>query len=210
MSDKHPLVLIGYSGHGYVVAEAAISAGHILQYYAERMAMSANPFDLEYLGFDGEEDFSGWGKKYGFILGVGDNISREKIAVKLASRGELIVSVTHPQASVSAMAVIGVGVLIARNVSVNPMVRIADYVILNTGSIIEHECTIGQSAHIAPGAVLSGNVKVGERSFIGANSVVKQGIRIGKDVIIGAGSVVIRDVPDNHIIFGNPARKQIK
>ena len=208
MSDKHPLVLVGYSGHGYVVAEAALSAGYLLQYYAERKALPANPFDLEYLGYDGEDDFAGWGKQYGFILGVGDNFSREKIAMRLASREELLVSVIHPQASVSPMAVIGDGVLIARNVSINPMARIADYAILNTGSIIEHECTIGQAAHIAP--VLSGNVEVGERSFIGANSVIKQGVRIGKDVIVGAGSVVIRDVPDNHIIFGNPAKKKIK
>ena len=208
MLDNHPLVLIGYSGHAYVVAEAAISAGYKLQYYAEIMAQSANPYNLEYLGFDGQEDFVGWGRQYGFILGVGNNINREKIALSLASRGESILTIIHPSASVSLKALIGKGVMISRNVSVNPMAQIADYTILNTGSIIEHECIIGRAAHIAPGAVLSGNVEVGERSFIGANSVIKNGVRIGKNVIVGAGAVVIKNIPDNQIIFGNPAKNK--
>jgi len=84
--------------------------------------------------------------------------------------------------------------------------KIGKNVILNTACIIEHECEISDSVHIAPGAVLAGNVFVGERSFIGANSVVMQGVKIGKDVIIGAGSVVISDVPDGKKIVGNPSR----
>jgi acetyltransferase-like isoleucine patch superfamily enzyme len=61
--------------------------------------------------------------------------------------------------------------------------------------------------HIAPGAVLAGNISVGENSFIGANSVVRQGVKIGSGVILGAGSVVIKNIPDNEIWAGNPAKK---
>lgn len=60
---------------------------------------------------------------------------------------------------------------------------------------------------IAPGAVLAGNVMVGENSFIGANSVVKQGVTIGNGVTVGAESVVIKNIPDNEIWVGNPAKK---
>lgn len=61
--------------------------------------------------------------------------------------------------------------------------------------------------HIAPGVVLAGNVTVGENSFIGANSVLKQDVKIGSGVTVGAGSVVIKDIPDNEIWVGNPAKK---
>lgn len=50
------------------------------------------------------------------------------------------------------------------------------------------------------------NVKIGNRVFIGAGSIIMPGITVGNDVIIGAGSVVTKDVPDNCIHAGNPAR----
>ena len=89
----------------------------------------------------------------------------------------------------------------------NAFSRIGDGCILNTGCIIEHECTIANFVHIAPGSVLLGNVCVGESSLIGANAVIKPGVIIGSNVTIGAGSVVLRDIPDGETWAGNPARK---
>ena len=41
---------------------------------------------------------------------------------------------------------------------------------------------------------------------IGANSVILPGITIGENAMVGAGSVVTKDVPDNSVVAGNPAR----
>jgi len=57
---------------------------------------------------------------------------------------------------------------------------------------------------------LAGNVHVGEFSFFGANAVIREGVKIGKNVLVGAGSVVIKDVPDNQIVVGNPAKILIR
>jgi maltose O-acetyltransferase len=51
-----------------------------------------------------------------------------------------------------------------------------------------------------------GKVNIGNRVFIGACSIVLPGVHIGDDVVIGAGSVVSRDIPDNSVACGNPAR----
>ncbi len=206
-NDHTPVVLLGYSGHGLVVAEAALLGGMQLEYYAELQPATANPFGLTYLGFEGANDFQGWGKGYAFILGIGDNKVRAKVAKLVMSKGEKLLNVIHPDASVSTTVRIGQGVLVARHASVNPMASIGDGAIINTGSIVEHDCIVSRFVHVAPGAVLCGNVTIGEGSFIGAGSVVRQGINIGKDALAGAGAVIIKDIPDTQWWAGNPARK---
>lgn len=52
----------------------------------------------------------------------------------------------------------------------------------------------------------SGKVKIGDNCFIGMNATILKGINIGKNVIIGANSLVNKDVPDNVVIAGNPAK----
>ena len=47
---------------------------------------------------------------------------------------------------------------------------------------------------------------VKKNASIGAGSVILGGITIGEDAMIGAGSVVTKDVPDNELWVGNPAR----
>lgn len=206
MSDKK-IILAGYSGHGFVVAEAALIAKLPLQYYAEIKPLAFNPFDLEYSGFENDEFFEGWKDGLDFILGIGDNTIRLKVANLIKAKNRNILNVRHPTASLSNKLILGEGNFISRNVSINPLVSIGNYCILNTGCIIEHECVLGNGIHIAPGAVLAGNVTIGNGSFIGANAVIKEGICIGENVIIGAGAIVLKDVLDNKKLVGNPAKE---
>jgi acetyltransferase EpsM len=199
-------VIMGYSGHAYVVAESFIANGNILNFYADSKEAANNPFNLAYLGFESDENFKGWGKSLKYILGIGDNNLREKVAKLILSYSDTLENVIDPYAIISKSANIGYGIFASRGVLVNAFSTIGNYTILNTGCIIEHECEIGIAAHIAPGAVLAGNVKVGNRTFIGANAVIKQGIEIGDDVYIGAGSVVLHNVQNNSKLVGNPGR----
>lgn len=61
-----------------------------------------------------------------------------------------------------------------------------------------HLTTVGKSKDKRP--VIGNNVECG------ANVTILGGITIGDNVIIGAGSVVVKDVPDNVVVVGNPAR----
>lgn len=205
MLDKE-VILIGYSGHAYVVAETVLENGFKIAGYADKEVVVQDPFDLSYLGFENEDDFIGWQKEYSFVIGIGENNIRQNIAKLIESKGKTIATVIHKTAHISINAVIGSGSFINKNAVVNALARVGKNVILNTGCIIEHECVLGDTVHIAPGAVLAGNVTIGERTFVGANAVIKQGIVIGKDVVVGAGSVIITNIPDGKKVVGNPGR----
>lgn len=203
--DK-PVCLIGYSGHGMVVAEAAILSGLKLNSYAEKCRCLNDPFKLEYLGNESAVDFKGWIEGAQFMLGIGNNDLRWNIATLIRSKGFDCLKVIHPDSRISRFSEIGSGSFVARNAAINPMCWIRNDVIVNTSASVDHDCVIEKGAHIAPGAVLAGNVVIGEKAFVGANAVIKQGVTIGKDAVVGAGAVVLDNVPDNAMVYGNPAR----
>lgn len=47
---------------------------------------------------------------------------------------------------------------------------------------------------------------IGNNVTLGANVVIIGNVKIGNNVVIGAGSVVVKDVPDNSVVVGNPAK----
>ncbi|KAJ2162863.1 hypothetical protein GGF46_000245 [Coemansia sp. RSA 552] len=49
-------------------------------------------------------------------------------------------------------------------------------------------------------------VKIGDNVWVGGGAIILSGVTVGNGVTIGAGSVVTRDVPDNVVVVGNPAR----
>ncbi|RYY57833.1 MAG: acetyltransferase [Chitinophagaceae bacterium] len=203
--QKKGIIIVGYSGHSYVVIDAFRLAGYVIAGYCDNEEKTNNPYDLAYFGRESEAAEKI--RDFGFFAAVGHNGIREKIHNSLRPTLGDAANAIHPSAIIDSTAVIGSGVLAAANVVINAQAWIGEGVICNTSSTIEHECLIGGFTHIAPGAVLCGNVKVGARSFIGANSVIAQGITIGSDVTIGAGSVILKDVPDNVTMIGNPGRQ---
>lgn len=131
---------------------------------------------------------------------------RLKIQAQLEVAGCRIPSIIHPAAYVANDAEIGSGSQILAKSLVGAGSRVGRAVIVNSSASVDHECLLEDGVHIGPGAVLCGLVTVGRGSFIAAGSVVLPRIRIGAGSVVGAGAVVTRDIPDNVIAYGNPAR----
>lgn len=201
------MLLIGYSGHAFVVHGILTAAGKIVLGYCDKEEKANNPFKLQYFGDENSAKALETFPKTGFFIAIGDNGIRKKIYDQLAVKELYPFHAIHPTAVVDSSVVLApYGIMIAAGAIINPLARIGEGVICNTGCIIEHECEVGRFAHIAPGAVLCGNVKIGEQTFVGAGAVVRQGITIGSNAMIGAGAVVVKDVPDNATVVGIPAR----
>ncbi len=201
------MILIGYSGHSYVVHGIYDALGIKVIGYFDKEEKSYNPYNLKYFGKESSEEAFSVLQNDKFFIAIGDNAIRKKIFENFASRGSLPVNAIHPSAIIDPTSILASnGIMISSNVSINALSKIGKAVICNTGSIIEHECEVGDFVHIGPGAVLCGNVSVGKETFIGANAVIRQGVQIGVNCTIGAGAVVIKDIPDNSVIAGNPSK----
>lgn len=83
------------------------------------------------------------------------------------------------------------------------LVSLGDNVTLASGSrILTHD---GSTFKIV-GYSRVGRVDIGSDVFIGAGAIVLPNVKIGSKVIVGASCVVTKDIPDNCVVVGNPAR----
>lgn len=84
-----------------------------------------------------------------------------------------------------------------------------------------YHITIGDNVTLAPrvhilahdastfiffGKTRAANVTIGNNVFVGAGTIILPGVHIGNRVIIAAGSVVTKNIPDNSVAVGNPAK----
>lgn len=60
--------------------------------------------------------------------------------------------------------------------------------------------------HLVPDLEITKKISVGDYVYIGIQSIIMPGVHIGNNCIIGAGAVVTRDIPDNSVAVGVPAR----
>ncbi len=131
---------------------------------------------------------------------------RLELSTLLRGLGLAPLSVIHPRAFVARDATLGEGAQVLAMAAICAQAVLGRCVIVNTAASIDHDCRIGNGVHVGPGARLAGEVHVDECAFIGTGAVVLPRIRIGAHAIVGAGAVVTRDVPDNAVVAGNPAR----
>lgn len=74
---------------------------------------------------------------------------------------------------------------------------------------------IGDESYIASGAIIfthdycrgiHQDTFIGRKCFIGANAIIMCGVRVGDEVVVGSGAIVTKDVPNNCVVAGNPAK----
>jgi sugar O-acyltransferase (sialic acid O-acetyltransferase NeuD family) len=143
------------------------------------------------------------------INGVGSSrsfIRKEEITARTGCPPERFVTLVHPTASVSPTAELGPGTVVMQNAVVCSNARVGSHVVVLPCAVISHDDVIGDYTCIATGVCISGSVHVGKSCYLGCNSAIIEGVHIGSRCLVGMGSVVLRDVEENCVVIGNPAR----
>jgi sugar O-acyltransferase (sialic acid O-acetyltransferase NeuD family) len=211
MKDRK-FILWGATGQAKVVADIIDShGGSVTKIFDNRHVVS--PLENIEIGY-GLNDFDAWLKtvqfpqNYSAIATIGGSYGFDRFEFyEMFCAKELVVpSISHKTAVISKSAIIGQNVQILALAFVGVEAIVGDASIINTRASVDHESKLGRGVHIAPNATLCGCVEVGDFSMIGASSVVLPRIKIGMNTVIGAGSVVTKNIPDNVIAYGNPAK----
>ena len=85
---------------------------------------------------------------------------------------------------------------------------------IDMGAVLGGRATVGKNCHIGAGAVLAGVIEpasatpviIEDNVLVGANAVVIEGVHVGKDAVVAAGAIVTKDVPENVVVTGCPAK----
>ena len=106
----------------------------------------------------------------------------------------------------------GKNIVVGKNVFINACCKFQDQggIVIGNGVLIGHNVTLATLNHDERPQfrqnIYPKPIKIGDNVWIGSNATILQGVTIGDGAIIGANAVVTKDVPENTIVAGVPAK----
>lgn len=203
---KRELLIYGASGHAKVVIDIVEHQG--LYEIIGLVDDAPERHGQEFCGYRvlGGQEILAQHRRCPILIAIGDNTTRKKLQESVKALGYELATAVHPSAQLGRDVSVGPGTVIMAQVAINSGTVIGEGVIVNTGATIDHDCRIGDFAHISPGVNLAGNVTVGRLTQIGIGACAIPGVRIGERTLIGAGAAIVTDIPDGVVAVGIPAR----
>lgn len=146
-------------------------------------------------------------KKAEIAIAVGEPRYRKQLGEKVRNKGYKLALIISPKADVSLGAQLGEGVVVKDNSIISSDAVIGENTWINSDAIIGHDVNVGKNCQISSLSLVAGRTKVGNDVYIGAAACVREDLIIGDSAILSMGAIVLKDVRDNKIVMGNPARE---
>ena len=207
VTNRSRCVVYGAGGHGKVVADLVQlnPALNLLGFLDDSVAAGPGPLGFRILGgqawLDADE-----AKGVEVVFGLGDNRTRARVSEQLSAKGVRILTAIHPAAVVAGTASIGAGTVVMANATIAPDARIGKAAVINSGATADQGCEVGDYAHLSPNSSLGIGSTVGMGVLLGMGASVIPGINIGARSTVGAGAAVVKDLPEDCIAVGVPAK----
>ncbi len=116
----------------------------------------------------------------------------------------------HPTVMHARSVKMGIGNVILANTIINPNFVLGNFNTINSLCLLGHDSKMGNNNYFAAEVGLGSGVCLGDKNFIGLNSTIRNGLFIGDNNIIAMASNVVKNVENNQILMGNPAKEKEK
>ncbi len=204
---KKECYIIGAGTYGQIYAEYIKSTYNVIGFIDDdKSLINTLVNNIRVIG-DTKYLFDKINRDTNIFVPIGNNTVRVFLLKKLQEENFLIPSFIHPYSCIHETVKIGKGVYVLPGVNIMPLTTLGDFTMISMGVNIAHHNTIEEGCFFSQGTNIGASILIKEQAYFGISSTAMTGIRqVGKNTLIGAGSVVIKDVPDNAVVAGVPAK----
>ena len=194
-------------GAFHEIVELCESSGYAIVGFFDQEKKNDTFMGYPILGDDGDAEklFA----KYGnipVVISPDACSARRRLYDHYSRCGYRFASLISKDAKISPSAKIGCGSVIQSGAYVSSNARIGKFVKVNVNATVMHDTIVGDFSTLAPCSVLLGAIQLGQDVYLGANATVLPRLKIHPNTVIGAGAVVTRDILEQKIVKGIPAK----
>ncbi|WP_420578294.1 acetyltransferase [Ekhidna sp.] len=119
---------------------------------------------------------------------------------------EQFINLIHPNSVVANTVRMGNGIQINPLTTVGPHAMIGNFTTINRNASIGHHTKIGSFCTVNPGVHVAGHCDIEDNVTLGMGALILDGKKIGKNSVVAAGALVTKDIPENVLAMGAPAK----
>jgi sugar O-acyltransferase (sialic acid O-acetyltransferase NeuD family) len=200
-------IIVGAGTYGQVYVEYLKNTYNIIGYIDDDDSLTGKKIDnIKVLG-DRKFLFNHMDKNTSIFVPIGNNEIRMDLLQKLTDMGFSAPSFIHPNSIIHDSVQIGKSVYILPGTNIMPCTVLKSYIMISVGVNISHHTIIEDGCFISHGSNIGASIHIQTKAYFGIASTIMTGVKnIGRNTLIGAGAVVIKDLPDNAVVAGVPAK----
>lgn len=217
---KNKIIIIGGKGTAVVVAEQIIDAIERFGYNAEILGFAFDDPSMDHVmgypilchSYEVKEKYTHMDDvKFLYLLYRSDLIKvRSELRDSFNIPKEKYLNFVHPAAYVARSVKMGHGNIILANCAFNSNAQLGSFNTFNVACLVGHDTIIGDSNFCAAHTCIGSGLNIGNMNFFGINCCVKNKVVMGDCNLIGQCANVVKNVGNDTVLVGNPAKPLIK
>lgn len=217
---KTKIIIIGGKGTAVVVAEQIIDAIERFGYNAEILGFAFDDPTMDHVmefpilchSYEAKEKYAQYDDvKFLYLLYRSDLIKvRSELRDSFNIPREKYLNFIHPTAYIARSVKMGYGNIILANCVFNSNAQLGSFNTFNVACLVGHDTKIGDSNFCAAHTCIGSNLNISDMNFFGINCCIKNKVVMGNCNIIGQCANVVKDVANDTVLIGNPAKPLIK